>query len=167
MTQGNPPIDRIEDLQIEQELQDSYLTYAMSTIMDRALPDVRDGLKPSQRRILVAMNDLNLRPGSKHLKCAKIAGNTSGDYHPHGEAIVYPTLVRLAQEWNMRYRLIDGQGNFGSTDGDPAAAMRYTEARPADVEQEMMVDLDYDTVDFQPNYDERLMEPMVLPARFP
>ncbi|MGD0464221.1 MAG: DNA gyrase subunit A [Tepidisphaeraceae bacterium] len=167
MTETNSPADRTENLQIEQELQDSYLTYAMSTIMDRALPDVRDGLKPSQRRILVAMNDLNLRPGSKHLKCAKIAGNTSGDYHPHGEAIVYPTLVRMAQHWNLRYPLIDGQGNFGSTDGDPPAAMRYTEARPAAVEQETMVDLEYDTVDFQPNYDDRLMEPTVLPARFP
>jgi DNA gyrase subunit A len=167
MAEMIPPIDRIEDLQIERELQDSYLTYAMSTIMDRALPDVRDGLKPSQRRILVAMNDLNLRPGSKHLKCAKIAGNTSGDYHPHGEAIVYPTLVRLAQRWNLRYRLIDGQGNFGSTDGDPPAAMRYTEARPTDAEQELMADLNLDTVNFQPNYDERLQEPTVLPARFP
>ena len=131
------------------------------------LPDVRDGLKPSQRRILVAMNDLNLRPGSKHLKCAKIAGNTSGDYHPHGEAIVYPTLVRLAQEWSMRYPLVDGQGNFGSTDGDPPAAMRYTEARPTSVEAEMLADLEYDTVDFQPNYDERLQEPTVLPSKFP
>jgi len=167
MAEITPPADRVENLQIEQELQDSYLTYAMSTIMDRALPDVRDGLKPSQRRILVSMNDLNLRPGSKHLKCAKIAGNTSGDYHPHGEAIVYPTLVRMAQDWNLRYPLIDGQGNFGSTDGDPPAAMRYTEARPTSVEQEMMVDLEYDTVDFQPNYDERLMEPTVLPGRFP
>jgi DNA gyrase subunit A len=139
----------------------------MSTIMDRALPDVRDGLKPSQRRILVAMNDLNLRPGSKHLKCAKIAGNTSGDYHPHGEAIVYPTLVRMAQHWNLRYTLIDGQGNFGSTDGDPPAAMRYTEARPSSIAAELLVDLEYDTVDFQPNYDDRLMEPTVLPARFP
>ncbi len=161
------PSERIEELNIERELQDSYLTYAMSTIMDRALPDVRDGLKPSQRRILVAMNDLNLRPGSKHLKCAKIAGNTSGDYHPHGEAIVYPTLVRMAQDWNLRYKLIDGQGNFGSTDGDPPAAMRYTEARPSQVEAELLTDLDYDTVDFQPNYDERLMEPMVLPGKFP
>src|SRR5687768_15097269 len=159
--------DRIEDLQIEQELQDSYLTYAMSTIMDRALPDVRDGLKPSQRRILVAMNDLNLRPGSKHLKCAKIAGNTSGDYHPHGEAIVYPTLVRLGQDWVMRYPLIHPQGNFGSTDGDPPAAMRYTEARPSPVEAELLADLEFDTVDFQPNYDERLMEPTVLPGKFP
>src|SRR5687768_3835640 len=161
------PLDRIEDLQIEQELQDSYLTYAMSTIMDRALPDVRDGLKPSQRRILVAMRDLNLGPRSKHLKCAKIAGNTSGDYHPHGEAIVYPTLVRLAQDWSLRYPLVDGQGNFGSTDGDPPAAMRYTEARPSQVENELLADLEYDTVNFQPNYDERLMEPTVLPAKFP
>src|SRR3984885_5807006 len=161
------PPERIEDLQIEQELQDSYLTYAMSTIMDRALPDVRDGLKPSQRRILVAMNDLNLGPRGKHLKCAKIAGNTSGDYHPHGESIVYPTLVRLAQPWSMRYPLIDGQGNFGSTDGDPPAAMRYTEARPTSVEQELMLDLNLDTVDYQPNYDDRLMEPTVLPGKFP
>src|SRR5687767_13421966 len=167
MSETTPPLDRVEDLQIEQELQDSYLTYAMSTIMDRALPDVRDGLKPSQRRILVAMRDLNLGPRSKHLKCAKIAGNTSGDYHPHGEAIVYPTLVRLAQDWSLRYPLIDGQGNFGSTDGDPPAAMRYTEARPSQVENELLADLEYDTVDYQPNYDERLMEPTVLPAKFP
>src|SRR3954454_3213371 len=161
------PIDRIDDLPIEQELQDSYLTYAMSTIMDRALPDVRDGLKPSQRRILVAMRDLNLGPRSKHLKCAKIAGNTSGDYHPHGEAIVYPTLVRLAQDWNLRYPLVDGQGNFGSTDGDPPAAMRYTESRPTAVEAELLADLELGTVAFQPNDDERLMEPSVLPAKFP
>src|SRR5687767_1044365 len=110
------PPERIEDLRIEQELQDSYLTYAMSTIMDRALPDVRDGLKPSQRRILVAMNDLNLGPRSKHRKCAKISGDTSGNYHPHGEAVVYPTLVRMAQDFSLRYPLIDGQGNFGSID---------------------------------------------------
>src|ERR671912_870302 len=161
------PHDRIEDLQIEQELQDSYLTYAMSTIMDRALPDVRDGLKPSQRRILVAMNDLGLGPRSKHRKCAKIAGDTSGNYHPHGEAVIYPTLVRLAQDWTMRNTLVDGQGNFGSTDGDPPAAMRYTEARPTHVENELLADLEYDTVDYQPNYDERLMEPTVLPAKFP
>src|SRR5205809_130403 len=167
MTDTPAPIDRIEDLQIEQELQDSYLTYAMSTIMDRALPDVRDGLKPSQRRILVAMRDLNLGPRTKHLKCAKIAGNTSGDYHPHGEAIVYPTLVRLGQDWVMRYPLIDPQGNFGSSDGDPPAAMRYTEARPTAVEAEMLQDLELDTVDYQPNYDDRLQEPTVLPSKFP
>lgn len=161
------PLDRIEDLQIEQELQDSYLTYAMSTIMDRALPDVRDGLKPSQRRILVAIHDLNLTPGRKHIKCAKIAGDTSGNYHPHGEAVIYPTLVRMAQEWSMRYQLIDGQGNFGSTDGDPPAAMRYTEARMAGPTVDMLQDIDLDTVDFQANYDERLQEPMVLPSKFP
>src|SRR6476646_6835353 len=139
----------------------------MSTIMDRALRDVRDGLKPSQRRILVAMNDLNLGPRSKHLKCAKIAGNTSGDYHPHGEAIVYPTLVRLGQDWVMRYPLIDPQGNFGSNDGDPPAAMRYTEARPTNAEAELLADLNLDTVDYQPNYDDRLLEPTVLPGKFP
>jgi DNA gyrase subunit A len=158
---------RITDLQIEQELQESYLTYAMSTIMDRALPDVRDGLKPSQRRILVAMNDLQLGPRSKHRKCAKIAGDTSGNYHPHGEAVIYPTLVRLAQEWAMRYKLVDGQGNFGSLDGDPPAAMRYTEARMAAPAMEMMEDIKEETVDFIPNYDETREEPTVLPSKFP
>src|SRR5829696_7677670 len=161
------PIDRIEDLQIEQELQDSYLTYAMSTIMDRALPDVRDGLKPSQRRIMVAMNDLGLGPRSKHYKCAKICGDTSGNYHPHGDQVVYPTLVRLGQNWNMRYPLVDPQGNFGSTDGDPPAASRYTEARMTGVSMEALADIDKDTVDYQPNYDDRLMEPTVLPGKFP
>ncbi|MFN4241737.1 MAG: DNA gyrase subunit A [Tepidisphaerales bacterium] len=159
--------ERIENLQIERELQDSYLTYAMSTIMDRALPDVRDGLKPSQRRILVAMNDLNLGPRSKKIKCAKIAGDTSGNYHPHGEGVIYPTLVRMGQDWNMRYPLVDPQGNFGSSDGDPPAAMRYTEARMTAVAMEMLADLELDTVDFQPNYDERLLEPVVLPGKFP
>src|ERR1700712_4842470 len=161
------PHDRIEDLQIESELQDSYLTYAMSTIMDRALPDVRDGLKPSQRRILVALNDLNLGPRSKKIKCAKIAGDTSGNYHPHGEAVIYPALVRMAQDWNLRYKLVDGQGNFGSTDGDPPAAMRYTEARMAGPAMELLEDMNLDTVDFQRNYDETRDEPMVLPSKFP
>src|SRR5918993_2406421 len=142
-----PIHDRIENLHIEQELQDSYLTYAMSTIMDRALPDVRDGLKPSQRRILVAMNDLGLGPRSKHRKCAKISGDTSGNYHPHGESVIYPTLVRMAQEWSLRAPLIDGQGNFGSNDGDPPAAMRYTEARLAFPAMELLEDLNLDTVD--------------------
>jgi DNA gyrase subunit A len=160
---------RITDLQIEHELQESYLTYAMSTIMDRALPDVRDGLKPSQRRILVAMNDLRLMPRSKHIKCAKISGDTSGNYHPHGDAVIYPTLVRLAQDWAMRYKLIDGQGNFGSLDGDPPAAMRYTEARMAFPAAEMMENLNEETVNFVPNYDERpgMDEPTVLPSKFP
>src|SRR5580658_10896868 len=125
MSETTPPTDRIEDLQIERELQDSYLNYAMSTIMDRALPDVRDGLKPSQRRILYAMHQLNLSPSRKHIKCAKVCGETMGNFHPHGEQVIYPTLVRLAQDWNMRVPLVDPQGNFGSTDDDPPAAMRY------------------------------------------
>ncbi|HHH75792.1 MAG TPA: DNA gyrase subunit A, partial [Phycisphaerae bacterium] len=148
-------------------MRESYLTYAMSTIMDRALPDVRDGLKPSQRRVLVAMHDLNLGPRSKHRKCAKIAGDTSGNYHPHGEGVVYPTLVRMGQDWNMRYPLVHPQGNFGSIDGDPPAAMRYTEARMAAPATEMMHDINLDTVDRQPNYDDTRTEPCVLPAKFP
>src|SRR5271170_2079627 len=132
------PMDRIEDMQIETELQDSYLTYAMSTIMDRALPDVRDGLKPSQRRILVAMNDLNLGPNSSTSKCAGIIGETMKRYHPHGDQSIYPTLVRMAQEWNMRHRLVHPQGNFGSIAGLPPAAHRYTEARLTAVGGEML-----------------------------
>jgi DNA gyrase subunit A len=155
------------DLQLERELQDSYLTYAMSTIMDRALPDVRDGLKPSQRRILVAMNDLRLFPGKKHLKCAKICGDTSGNYHPHGESVIYPTLANMAQKWRMRVPLIDPQGNFGSINPDPPAAMRYTEARLTHAAVEMLADLDLHTVEMQPNYDDRLQEPTVLPGKFP
>ncbi|MHC4902071.1 MAG: DNA gyrase subunit A [Planctomycetota bacterium] len=160
-------VGQIVDQQIERELHESYLTYAMSTIMDRALPDVRDGLKPSQRRILVAMNDLNLTPGRKHLKCSKISGDTSGNYHPHGDSVIYPTLVNLGQDWKMRVLLVDKQGNFGSIDGDPPAAMRYTEARMTAATVEMLDDIKLDTVDFKPNYDERLMEPTVLPGRFP
>src|SRR5688572_4443947 len=159
--------ETVLELEIERELKDSYLTYAMSTIMDRALPDVRDGLKPSQRRILVAMNDLKLRPGRKHLKCAKICGNTSGDYHPHGESVIYPTMVGMAQKWRMRVPLVDPQGNFGSIDGDPPAAMRYTEARMTHAAMDMLADLKLETVDFQPNYDDRLEEPTVLPGKFP
>lgn len=155
------------DLDIKRELQDSYLTYAMSTIMDRALPDVRDGLKPSQRRILVAMNDLNLRPNKKHLKCAKICGDTSGNYHPHGESVIYPTMVGMAQKWKMNTPMVQPQGNFGSIDGDPPAAMRYTEARMTHATMDMMQDLKLSTVDFIPNYDDRLMEPTVLPGKFP
>ncbi len=152
---------------IEDQMQESYLTYAMSVIVSRALPDVRDGLKPSQRRILVAMHDLNLTPGAARVKCAKIAGDTSGNYHPHGEAIIYPTLVRMAQEWNMRHLLIDKQGNFGSIAGLPAAAMRYTEARLAAPAAMMLDDIRLDTVDFIPTYDERRTEPVVLPSKFP
>ncbi len=158
---------RLIELPIEQELKDSYLTYAMSVIVSRALPDVRDGLKPSQRRILVAMNDLNLSPGAARVKCAKISGDTSGNYHPHGESVIYPTLVRMAQEWNMRHVLVDKQGNFGSIAGLPAAAMRYTEARLSPIAALMLDDLGLDTVDFVPTYDERNTEPVVLPSRFP
>ena len=159
--------ERIEDLLIEEEMKNSYLTYAMSTIVDRALPDVRDGFKPSQRRILVAMHDLNLGPRSRHRKCAKIAGDTSGNYHPHGESVVYPTLVRLGQDWNMRYCLVDPQGNFGSIDGDPPAAMRYTEARMTAPAIEMLDDIRLDTVDMKANYDDTRTEPTVLPGKFP
>ncbi|HUU31392.1 MAG TPA: DNA gyrase subunit A, partial [Phycisphaerae bacterium] len=159
--------ENIQELLIEEEMKDAYLTYAMSVIVSRALPDVRDGLKPSQRRILVAMNDLGLGPRSHYRKCAKICGDTSGNYHPHGEAVVYPTLVRMAQPWAEHYPPVDGQGNFGSIDGDPPAAMRYTEARLTALAMEMLEDLDKDTVDFQPNYDETREEPTVLPGRFP
>ena len=157
----------IHDLPIEEELKESYLTYAMSVIVSRALPDVRDGLKPSQRRILVAMNDINLTPGSGRVKCAKISGDTSGNYHPHGESVIYPTLVRMAQEWNMRKVLIDKQGNFGSIAGLPPAAMRYTEARMSHIAALMLEDLKLDTVDFVPTYDESRTEPTVLPSKFP
>src|SRR5512137_2926242 len=145
--------ERVEEMRILDEMKNSYMNYAMSVIVSRALPDVRDGLKPSQRRIMVAMNDLNLGPRSKPMKCAKIVGDTSGNYHPHGDQATYTTLVRLGQPWNMRYKLMDGQGNFGSIDGDPPAAMRYTEARMAAPTSEMMADLNMETVDFQPNYD--------------
>ena len=165
-----PPEDfrnRAVDQPIEDELKDSYLTYAMSVIVSRALPDVRDGLKPSQRRILVAMNDLNLGPTAGRVKCAKISGDTSGNYHPHGESVIYPTLVRMAQEWNMRHVLIDKQGNFGSIAGLPPAAMRYTEARLSPIAAMLLDDLELDTVDFLPTYDERNTEPTVLPSKFP
>jgi DNA gyrase subunit A len=152
---------------VEEELTESYLRYSMSVIIARALPDVRDGLKPSQRRVLYAMRQLNLGPTAKYRKCAKICGDTSGDYHPHGEQVIYPTLYRMAQEWAMRYMLIEGQGNFGSVDGDPPAAMRYTEARMTRAAMHLMDELDQDTVDTQPNYDDTKREPLVLPSRIP
>jgi DNA gyrase subunit A len=152
---------------IEVEMRKSYLDYAMSVIISRALPDVRDGLKPVQRRILVAMNDLGLASNRGYRKCAKICGDTSGNYHPHGEAVIYPALVRLAQDFNMRYPLIDGQGNFGSVDGDPPAAMRYTEARLAKISEDILADLEKETVDFIPNFDQTREEPVVLPSRIP
>ncbi len=158
---------RLVELPIEEELKGSYLTYAMSVIVSRALPDVRDGLKPSQRRILVAMNDLNLGPGGATSKCAGIVGETMKRYHPHGDQAIYPTLVRMAQEWNTRYPLLDKQGNFGSIAGLPAAAMRYTEARLSPIAAMMLEDFKMDTVDFLPTYDEKGVEPAVLPSRFP
>src|SRR6201995_3373681 len=154
-------------IDIEAEMRKSYLDYAMSVIIARALPDVRDGLKPVQRRILVAMNDLGLASNRGYRKCAKICGDTSGNYHPHGEAVIYPALVRLAQDFNLRYMLIDGQGNFGSVDGDPPAAMRYTEARLAKITEDILADLEKETVDFTPNFDQTREEPVVLPSRIP
>ena len=162
-----PRDPRIIPVKIEEELKTSFLDYAMSAITARALPDVRDGLKPSQRRILVAMNDLNLAPGRGFRKCAKISGDTSGNYHPHGDEGVYATLVHLAQDFRLRYPLVDGQGNFGSIDGYPPAAMRYTEARMTSATVEMLAELDRDTVDMVDNYDETRTEPSVLPSRFP
>ncbi len=162
-----PNGDAHEPLKIEDELKDSYLSYAMSVIISRALPDVRDGLKPSQRRILLAMNDLGLGPASATSKCAGIVGETMKRYHPHGDGAIYPTLVRMGQEWCMRHRLIQPQGNFGSIAGLPPAAMRYTEARLSPIAAEMLEDLDKDTVDFIDNYDGKYREPLVLPCKFP
>ncbi|MBP8298926.1 MAG: DNA gyrase subunit A [Planctomycetes bacterium] len=168
MTDPTPPVGgRITDLLLEQEMRESYLNYSMSVILSRALPDARDGLKPSQRRVLVAMNDLNLGPRSKHRKCAKICGDTSGNYHPHGESVVYPTLVGMAQPFSTRYPLVDSQGNFGAIDGSPPAAMRYTEARLGYPAMHLLEDLDKETVDQVWNYDETRKQPVVLPARFP
>src|SRR6516164_9523098 len=164
-TDGNG--DRYEPLNIEDELKDSYLTYAMSVIISRALPDVRDGLKPSQRRILVAMNDLGLGPTSATSKCAGIIGETMKRYHPHGDASIYMTLVHMAQDWAMRHRLIHPQGNFGSIAGLPPAAHRYTEARLTPIGAEMLADLERDTVDYIDNYDGKYREPLVLPSKFP
>ena len=159
--------EKIAKVNVAEEIKNSFLDYSMSVIISRALPDARDGLKPSQRRILLAMHDLSLFPNRQHRKCAKICGDTSGNYHPHGEAVIYPTLVHMAQPWAMRERLVDGQGNFGSVEGDPPAAMRYTEARLAHLGAALMEDMDQDTVDFVPNYDETRTEPTVFPAAFP
>jgi DNA gyrase subunit A len=159
--------EKVEPVNVAEEVSRSFLDYSMSVIISRALPDARDGLKPSQRRILYAMHDLSLFPGRQHRKCAKICGDTSGNYHPHGEAVIYPTLVHMAQTWAMRERLVDGQGNFGSVEGDPPAAMRYTEARMTHLGAALMTDMEKDTVDFVPNYDETRTEPTVFPAAFP
>ncbi len=161
------PNEKVQKINVADEIKNSFLDYSMSVIISRALPDVRDGLKPSQRRILYAMHELSLFPGRKPYKCAKICGDTSGNYHPHGEAVIYPTLVHMAQSWAMREKLVDGKGNFGSIENDPPAAMRYTEARLTHLGAAMMQDMDRDTVDFVPNYDERMTEPTVFPAAIP
>jgi DNA gyrase subunit A len=162
------PIGReVLQVPVEEEMKRSYLDYAMSVIIARALPDVRDGLKPVQRRILYVMRELGLTPDSQHTKSAKVCGETTANYHPHGQEVVYPTLVRMAQDFNMRYPLVDGQGNFGSVDGDPPAAMRYTEVRLTPIAMEMLADIDKETVDWMPNYLQSAEEPTVLPARFP
>ena len=159
--------EKVEPINVAEEVSRSFLDYSMSVIISRALPDARDGLKPSQRRILYAMHDLSLFPNRQHRKCAKICGDTSGNYHPHGEAVIYPTLVHMAQPWAMRETLVNGQGNFGSVEGDPPAAMRYTEARMTHLGAALMTDMEKDTVDFVPNYDETRTEPTVFPAAFP
>jgi DNA gyrase subunit A len=159
--------EKVEKVNVAEEMSKSFLDYSMSVIISRALPDARDGLKPSQRRILFAMNELGVQPNRKHLKCAKIVGETMGNYHPHGDQAIYPTLVHMAQPWAMREMLVDGQGNFGSVEGDPPASMRYTEARLQHLGAALMTDMDKGTVDFTPNYDETREEPTVFPAAFP
>ena len=167
-----PPPDEpqgpsFEPIALKEALEERYLAYALSTIMHRALPDVRDGLKPVHRRILHAMNELNLSPTSAFRKCAKIVGDVMGNYHPHGNLAIYDAMVRLAQDFSQRYPLVDGQGNFGNIDGDNAAADRYTEARLTGAAQDLLQGLDENSVNFRPNYDEKLTEPVVLPAAFP
>src|SRR6266487_4612719 len=158
---------RVESRELDQEMRSSFLDYAMSVIVSRALPDVRDGLKPVHRRVLYSMHENGLQPNRPYKKCARIVGEVMGSYHPHGDTAIYDTLVRMAQPFSLRYPLVDGQGNFGSLDGDPAAAMRYTESRLTRLATEMLRDIDADTVDFKPNYDESRREPEVLPSRFP
>ena len=162
-----PPDERLGQIAIEDEMRSSYLSYAMSVIVGRALPDVRDGLKPVHRRILHGMNEMGLASNRAYRKSAKIVGEIMGNYHPHGDSAIYDTLVRMAQDFNMRYMLVDGQGNYGSMDGDSPAAMRYTEARLTKLAEDMLADIDKETVDFGPNYDESLVEPLVLPSKIP
>ena len=159
--------DKIHEVDLKKTMEESYIDYAMSVIAARALPDVRDGLKPVQRRVLYSMIELNNGPDKPHRKSARIVGDTMGKYHPHGDSSIYGTLVNMAQDWSMRYPLVDGHGNFGSIDGDGAAAMRYTEARLSKISMEMLADINKDTVDFMPNFDDTEKEPTVLPARFP
>ena len=159
--------EKIIKVDIETQMKSAYIDYAMSVIVSRALPDVRDGMKPVHRRILFAMNEMGIQHNTKHKKSARIVGEVLGKYHPHGDYSVYDAMVRLAQEWNMRYMLVDGQGNFGSIDGDSAAAMRYTEARLQQISNEILADIDKDTIDFQKNFDDTLDEPTVLPTKIP
>ena len=159
--------DQIHDVDLKKTMETSYIDYAMSVIAQRALPDVRDGLKPVQRRVLYSMIELNNGPDKPHRKCARIVGDTMGKYHPHGDSSIYGALVNMAQDWSTRYPLVDGHGNFGSVDGDGAAAMRYTEARLSKISMEMLADINKDTVDFVPNFDETEKEPTVLPSRYP
>ncbi len=159
--------DKVHDIDLKKTMEKSYIDYAMSVIASRALPDVRDGLKPVQRRVLYSMVELNNGPDKPHRKSARIVGDTMGKYHPHGDSSIYGALVNMAQRWSMRYMLVDGHGNFGSVDGDGAAAMRYTEARLSKISVELLADIYKDTVDFVPNFDETEKEPTVLPARFP
>src|SRR5512137_2023104 len=157
----------VRSVDIDSEMQQAYLDYAMSVIVARALPDARDGFKPVHRRILYAMHELGMRSNSAYKKSARIVGEVLGKYHPHGDSAVYEAMARMAQDFSLRYLLVDGQGNFGSVDGDPPAAMRYTEARLQKMAEEMLADLEKDTVDFGPNFDDSLQEPLVLPARLP
>src|SRR5210317_1427640 len=166
-TDSTTPQDPVPTIAIEKELRKSYMDYAMSVIIGRALPDVRDGLKPVHRRALFAMRELGNFHNRPHLKSARIVGDVIGKYHPHGDTAAYDTIVRMAQDFSMRYLLVDGQGNFGSVDGDSAAAMRYTEARMTKLDQEIIADLDKETVDFIPTYDNSHMEPVVFPTRVP
>src|SRR5215216_6754055 len=159
--------ERILPRLIHEEIKESFINYSMSVIVSRALPDVRDGLKPVHRRVLYAMNELGLAPGKPHKKSARIVGEVLGKYHPHGDSSVYDAMVRMAQDWSLRYPLVDGQGNFGSIDNDPPAAMRYTEARFRRIADELLADINKDTVDLQPNFDDSLTEPSVLPAKIP
>ena len=160
-------MDRVERINVEEEMQRAYIDYSMSVIVGRALPDVRDGLKPGNRRILFAMRERGWTHAKAFVKCAKVVGEVIGNYHPHGDAAVYDTLVRMAQDFSMRYMLIRGQGNFGSIDGDPAAAYRYTECKLGKLAEELLADIDKDTVEMKKNFDESLYEPTVLPARIP
>ena len=159
--------DKVHEVDLKKTMEESYIDYAMSVIASRALPDVRDGLKPVQRRVLFSMIELNNGPDKPHRKCARIVGDTMGKYHPHGDSSIYGALVNMAQDWSTRYPLVDGHGNFGSVDGDGAAAMRYTEARLSKISMEMLADINKNTVDFAPNFDETEKEPTVLPARYP